>query len=313
MNRRRIVQAFGATLAFTAVGPRIALAQAPLHLVVGAAPVDVAGALYYALDEGFFKQHGLDVEIVTTSNGPATAAAIVSGSLDVGSGNALSIAQAHDRGVNLVFVAPSGAYTHANPTAGLVVAKASTAKSAREFAGKTFGVNTVGALGQIAICAWLDKNGVDWKGVHFIELPYSAMVPALVSGRIDAALMVEPALDKAAAGDGKIFAPIYDAIASEFTDGGFFALADYVKTHPEAIRRFNAAMAVAAKWGNANQSASAKILEKYSGVPASDMAHRVHYYERVNPAMIQPLIDAAAKYGTLKASFPATDIIASNL
>ena len=293
--------------------PRESSAQAAPHLRVGAAPVDVGGPVFYALDKGFFKEQGLDVEIVATSNGPATAAAIVSGSLDIGSGNALSIAQAHDRGVNFVFVAPSGAYTASDPTAGLVVAKTSTVKSVKDFAGKTFGVNTLGALGQIAICAWLDKNGVDWKAAHFIELPYSAMLPALVSGRIDAALMVEPALDKAVAGDGKVFAPAYDAIAKEFTDGGFFALADYVKAHLDTIRRFNAAMAEAAKWANANQPASAKILEKYSGIPASEMVHRVRYYERVDPASIQPLIDAAAKYGTLKESFPATDIIAPGL
>jgi NitT/TauT family transport system substrate-binding protein len=313
MNRRSFVQAFAGTLACEAIVSNTGSAQASIHLRVGAAPVDVGGPVYYALDKEFFKKQGLDVEIVTTSNGPATAAAIVSGSLDIGSGNALSIAQAHDRGVNFVFVAPSGGYTGSDPTAGLVVAKTSTAKSVKDFAGKTFGVNTVGSLGQIAICAWLDKNGVDWKAAHFIELPYSTMVPALVSGRIDAALMVEPALDSAVAGDGKVFAPIYDVIAKNFTDGGFFALAGYVKTHMDAIRRFNAAIAEAAKWANANRPASAKILEKYSGIPASQMVHRARYYERVDPASIQPLIDAAAKYGTLKESFPATDIIAPGL
>ena len=292
---------------------RTAGAQELPHVRVGASPVDVGGPVYYAADLGFYKKHGLDVEIVNTSNGPATAAAIVSGTLEIGSGNALSIAQAHDRGVNFLFVAPSGGYTSTDPTAALVVAKTSTAKSAKDFAGKTFGVNTVGALGQIAICEWLDKNGVDWKAAHFVELPYSAMVPAMVAGRIEAALMTEPALDNAVAGDGKMFAPIYDTIAKDFIDGGFFALADYVKTHMDAIRRFNAAITDAAKWANANRPLSAKILEKYSGVPAAQMLHRVRYYERLDPASIQPMIDAAAKYGTLKAAFPATDIIAPGL
>jgi NitT/TauT family transport system substrate-binding protein len=183
----------------------------------------------------------------------------------------------------------------------------------RDFAGKTFGVNTVGAIGQIAICAWLDKGGVDWKGVRFIELPYSTMLPALDSGRIDGALLAEPALDKAVADGGIMIAPIYNAIAFEFTDGGFFALADYVKSHLDAIRRFNLAIGQAARWGNANHAASAKILEKYSGVPASEMTHRVKYYERLKPEDIQPLIDAAAKYGTLKQSFAAAEIIAPGL
>ena len=223
-TRRGFAWGIAGTVLSAAVVPVAGGAQGTLRLRVGASPVDVGGQVYYAVELGFFKQQGLDVEIVTTSNGPATAAAIVSGSLDIGSGNALSIAQAHDRG-----------------------------------------------------------------------------------------LMVEPALDKAVAGDGKVFAPIYDTIAKDFTDGGFFALADYVKTHLDAVRRFNAAMIEAAKWGNANRAASAKILEKYSGVPAGDMVHRVRYYERLDPATIQPLIDIAAKYGTLKASFPAANIIAPGL
>lgn len=313
ISRRRFAGALSATWACGSLAPVAAFAQAPVRLRVGAPPADVAGPLYYAAELGYFTQRGVAVEIVNTANGPATAAAVASRTLDIGSGNALSIAQAHGRGLDFSFIAPSGAYTGTDPSAGLVVAKTSTARTPRDFAGKTFGVNTVGAIGQIAICAWLDKGGVDWKGVRFIELPYSTMLPALDSGRIDGALLVEPALDKAVADGGTVIAPIYNAIAFEFTDGGFFALADFVKSHLDAIRRFNLAIAQASKWGNANHAASAKILEKYSGVPASEMTHRVMYHERLNPADIQPLIDAAAKYGTLKQSFAATEIIAPGL
>ena len=43
------------------------------------------------------------------------------------------------------------------------------------------------------------------------------------------------------------------------------------------------------------------------------MTHRVRYHERLDPARIQPLIDAAAKYGRLKAAFPATELLAPGL
>lgn len=56
--------------------------------VLACAGTLACGSIYYAADEGFFKQQGLDVEIVATANGPATAAAIASGTLDIGSGNA---------------------------------------------------------------------------------------------------------------------------------------------------------------------------------------------------------------------------------
>jgi hypothetical protein len=36
----------------------------------------------------------------------------------------------------------------------------------------------------------------------------------------------------------------------------------------------------------------------------------MYYPERLRASELQPLIDASAKYGLLKASFPAKDIIA---
>jgi hypothetical protein len=37
---------------------------------------------------------------------------------------------------------------------------------------------------------------------------------------------------------------------------------------------------------------------------------RIGYPPRVTAALIQPLLDASAKYGLLKATYPAADIIA---
>jgi hypothetical protein len=36
---------------------------------------------------------------------------------------------------------------------------------------------------------------------------------------------------------------------------------------------------------------------------------RTIYAAKLDPALVQPLIDGAAKYGITKATFPATDII----
>jgi NitT/TauT family transport system substrate-binding protein len=296
-----------------ALAPASGGAQQPEKLRIGAVPVDVGGIAYYASDLGFFKKAGLDVEIVTLSNGPAIASAVASGAIDVGSSNALSLAQAHERGLGFVFVAPSGAYTSTSPTAGMVVPKTSTARTAKDFNGKTIAVATLGSLGEIATRAWLDQNGADLKTVRFIEMPYSAMDTAIVAGRVDAATMEEPALDRITATDARLFAHVYDAIDKDFSEGGFFSTSTYVRAHLDLMRRFGAVVAETSRWANANQSASAKILEKYSGISTADMTRRVRYHERLDPARIQPLIDAAAKYGRLKAAFPATELLAPGL
>jgi NitT/TauT family transport system substrate-binding protein len=286
---------------------------APNHLRLGTAPVEVGALVYYAQDEGFFKKAGLDVELIAAANGPAIAAAVASGTVDIGSGNALSIATAHEKGLNFVYIAPAGAYTTAVPTAGCVVARSSPAKTAKDLNGKTIGVATLGSLGEIAMRAWIDQNGGDLSTVKFVEMPYSAMDTAIVSGRIDAATMEEPALDRILATDGRLLAHCYDAIAKDFSEGGYFAMADYVKTHLDLVRKFAAVMTDTARWANAHQDLTAKILEKYSGISTADLVHRVHYHDKLDPAKLQPLVNAAAKYGSLKAVFPAADIMAQGL
>jgi hypothetical protein len=37
---------------------------------------------------------------------------------------------------------------------------------------------------------------------------------------------------------------------------------------------------------------------------------RGHFQDRLDPALIQPVIDAAARYGTIPQPFPAGEIIA---
>jgi NitT/TauT family transport system substrate-binding protein len=304
---------FAACALCAALAPVSGGAQQPDHLRLGTAPVEVGALGYYAADEGFFKKAGLDVELVAAANGPAIAAAVASGTLDLGSGNALSIAQAHDRGLNFVYVAPAGAYDSASPTAACVTGKNSPVHTAKDLTGKTIAVATLGSLGEIAFRAWLDQNGVDLTTVKFVEMPYSAMDTAIVAGRVDAAAMEEPALDKLLASDGRLLSRCYDAIAKDFSEGGYFATADFVKTHLDLVRRFATVINQTARWANANQSTTAAILAKYAGISPADLVHRVHYHDKLDPAKIQPLINAAAKYGTLKAPFPASEIIAGGL
>lgn len=310
MNTSRFV----AALALCAMlAPLSSAAQETNVLRVGTAPVEVGALVYYAQDEGFFKKAGLDVQLVAAANGPAIAAAVASGTLDIGSGNALSIAIAHEKGLNFVYVAPAGAYTTTVPTAACVVGRNSPVHTAKDLDGKTIAVATLGSLGEIAFRAWLDQNGADLSTIKFVEMPYSAMDTAIASGRVEAAAMEEPALDKLLAGDGRLLGHCYDAIAKSFSEGGYFASADFVKTHLDLVRKFVAVINQTARWANANQSTTAQILSKYSGMSTADLVHRVHYDDRMDAAELQPLINAAAKYGTLKAPFPASAIVATGL
>jgi len=85
-----------------------------------------------------------------------------------------------------------------------------------------------------------------------------------------------------------------------------------VKAHPDVARRFADVMRETAIWANKNPAKSAAILSKYTKIPLESLATmaRSTYSERNNPAEIQPVIDNAARYGFIDASFPAAELIA---
>ena len=288
-------------------------AQTLTKLRVAAFPIDVSALTYFAAQQGFFKKHGLDVEIVTLANGPAVASAVVGGALDIGAGNTSTIAIAHERGVPFVLVAPSGVYSSKAPTSALMVLKNSPIKTASDLAGKTVGVGGLRTISEIAVRAWAEKNGVKGDVVKYVEVPFPQLAAALDAGRVDAVMVEEPTMATLLAGDGRVLGDPYGTIASQWIEGGYFCTLDYAKTHPDIVRKFADAMAEAAVWANANRPATAAMLEQYTKGPMAPNMVRITFPERLRSSDLQPLIDASVKYGVLKASFPARELFAPGL
>jgi NitT/TauT family transport system substrate-binding protein len=307
--------ALALSFAFIAApAPQGLAAQTLPHVRVAAIPIDVGALSYFAAQQGFFKKHGLEVEIITGTNGAAIAAAVVGGAIDIGDGNTTTLATAHERGVPFVLVAPSGAYSSKGPTGALLVAKNSPIKEAKDLVGKTVGVSGVRNISEVAARAWLEKSGVSGDSVKFVETTFSQMGPSLAAGRMDAVMAEEPALSGIVSSDtGRVLATVYDWIAPQWIEGGYFCTLDYAKAHPDIIRKFADAMAEAAVWANANHAATAAMLAEYAKTTVATNVQRMYYPERLRAADLQPLIDASAKYGTLKAPFPAKDMFAPGI
>ncbi len=312
LSRRALILAVAAAGA-ERVFERGAGAQTPAKIRVAAVPIDLDGAPLYALAQGFFRKRNLDVELVVMTNGPATAAAVIGGSLDFGTAAVITIANARERGIPFVMVAPGAAYSSKQATGSLIALQSSPLHTAKDLAGKTVAVTSLKGVSEMAMWAWLDQNGLPADAVKFIEIPYADMGGALAAGRVDAVVAEEPAQSLILANGGRIVATVNDAIGEEWVGGGWFCMQDYAATHAGIVRRFADAMAEAGAWANKNHDASAKILEAYSKQSMNPNQKRAYYPERIDPALLQPLIDVSAKYGLLKASFPAKDLIAPQL
>jgi NitT/TauT family transport system substrate-binding protein len=290
-------------------GVRAQAALVPLKIAT--TPLDVGAEAFFALGQGFFRDAGIDAQVQAIDNGAAVASGVASGTIDIGQSNIVSIATAHDKKLPFVIIAPAARYSDATPTTVIVALKTSPLKTAKDLIGKTTTTNGILNIGQIATMAWLEKNGADPKAVKFIELPIAAQPAALESGRIDVALLAEPVLsEELATGKVRLFAKPYSALGSGWLIGAYFTTESWAKAHPDLVRKFAAVMEQTARWANAHQAESAKILEGYTKVHLGPQVARAVYAERLLVRDIQPVIDAAARYGAISAPFPAAELLA---
>src|ERR1700722_10717973 len=130
-----------ALLALGAVAlPRRARVQTLTKLKVAQPPGTAAALIIYAQNSGVFKKYGLDVELVKMGSGSAIIAALVGGSIDIGSGSTFATVTAYAHGIPLQVLIGGPVY-RSNDYGMILVGKNAPMKTAADLNGKTFGLS----------------------------------------------------------------------------------------------------------------------------------------------------------------------------
>jgi NitT/TauT family transport system substrate-binding protein len=273
--------------------PRLAKAQAAPALMVGAGLIEPQAQAYYARANGFFKQHGLDVDIVTSANGAATTAAVAGGSLQIGITSVLGLAQAVGRGLPFVTFAPGGIHDSRFSASGLLVLPDSKVASAKDLGGRLVGVSTLKGLDQLVVSVLVDKSGGDVASVKFVEMRPPEALAALQAGRVDAINLEDPEFT-AARGKTRLLGDGEDAVGKLFVETTWFATREWVTKNSDTARRFRDAVVAAGTWAMANPDAAALVLQR--DLKSTTMHATQRFGSRFNLADYQLLLDAAAKF-----------------
>jgi NitT/TauT family transport system substrate-binding protein len=308
LTRSTLIGALALSISAVA-GSAGALGAEPVTINLISLPSDTAGEVYYAQELGYFKDAGLDVHITDMTSSPAIISAVASGAADVGFSVVGTAALARQRGIPVRFVAAGALYIASNPTAQLIGAKDTTIRTAADLSGKTVAVTGIADLTYYGTRAWIDKNGGDAASVKFIELSFPEMTAAVVQHRVDAAMIAQPFL-AAALPQTKAIAPVDDAVASRFMSTGWIASETWLNAHRDAAVKFAAVMRQTAQWANAHHKESAQILMHHTKITPEIAATmtRVEYGLSLDPKLLQPPIDVAARYSQQHFG-PATDLI----
>src|SRR6185312_16114809 len=315
LERRTFVAgAFALPVAASSYGR--ALAQtAPVR--IGTAGQDGNASEYYAADLGLFKKYGLDnvdIQTIRRGSGAAIVAAIAGGALDIGEADLMAIAAAKEHGINLTILWPSAISVSDHPTNALLVAVNSPLRSAKDLIGKTVAVPSLEGPNAMAMRTWLDQNGVARTSVKFTEIPMVEMAVALERGTVDAAYPTEPSVTAAVnTGKVRVLAHPWDAIGKRWVITAYVASEDWVKKNPVAAASFAKAIRDAQVWANRNHDKSAVIFQKWSQMSMETIQSmtRSTYAEKLDVALIQPILDVGFKEKILPQPIAAKDLVSS--
>lgn len=313
LSRRRALSALGmSSLAWALPQRGFAQTATPVALQVAGATAEDFTPLYYGIKTGMFSKAGLDVSIIATNSGSAATAAVVSGTYQIAKTSLLGVFNAHLRGIPIVIIAPEVVYTPRDREALLEQATGSSFKGGASLDGKTMAVPALSDLNTLASMAWVDQNGGDSKSLKFLEMPNSAMPAALSEHRVDVAIIEPPVLDTALeAGTTKTIADPMASIGSTYMIAAYIARADWVASNVDTVSRFTRTLYQSANYVNTHHAETAAYvaeLTKIDLVTAQKM-NRTMGGTRNEESLVQPIIDAAAKYGMIARAFPAREIL----
>jgi NitT/TauT family transport system substrate-binding protein len=216
-----------------------------------------------AIDKGFFKEQGIDVEYQVILNSSDRLASVDAGSSAFSNLGRSSVIPAMARGDNNFFY-----FANVDDSPGIEGCWARPGiASIKDLRGKKVAANT---SAEITLSGLLGTQNMTAKDVDYLNLGPNEMAPALAKGDVEAACVWQPLLDglKKAAPDGKLLGTDMDT--TTYQKFGTMASPDIViisrklvEQHPDQARAIALGMLKGADYTIANPEDTAKTVAHY--------------------------------------------------
>jgi ABC-type nitrate/sulfonate/bicarbonate transport system substrate-binding protein len=314
-NRVEFLAGMGAAAAAVAL-PRVARAQTASGLTtlrLGTAGNDDAAPIVWGQKNGIFAKYGLDIQI-NKNPGPA-AAALIGGSYDLGKSAVTSMLQAHENNIPLNLIAAASVENVKVPYAAFLMSKDTPLHSGKDLEGQIVGLVVLGGIGQVAMMKWATQHGGDPKLIKFVEVPTYAAAGAIQQGRVFASECTYPAIGAALESGKMTTATLYEVLGNNTVLTAWAVTQDFSSKHPDLIKAFARAWKESSIYTNAHHADTVDMMAEFTGIQSSVIAAmpRATASPTLVAGQVQPMIDDCAKFGVLKAPFPAGDILDPNI
>lgn len=236
---------------------------------VGYVPVMVYAPVFVAQERGYFKDEGLNVELVPVQGGSEPVVQLAAGNFEAAVGGAgAGLFNAAARGVKFTIVAPMHSERPPDTTPLVISAKrADEITSVADLKGKKVAINATGAATEYWLAEALKQGGLTFDDITLSSVGFRDVPAALENGSLDAAMLGEP-LVTINEDNG-----VVSVLSEDFIDGftaTYLYMGESLLSNPEAARGFMRAYLRATRdlQGDYMNDEIAQIIEKYTQVPA---------------------------------------------
>ncbi len=195
--RRTSLVILAATMICLTLLARPAPAAAPAKVKVGLLRLTSSAQLFIAQEKGFFKDEGLEVEMVFFKAAQPIALALAAREIDLGAtGLTAGFYNALAAGLEAVVVADKGREWPGYPLSGLMASNRaweSGLRSLKDLKGRRVGVTQIGSTFHYMLGRIMEKQGQDVSDVRIAPLGgLKNMADAVTAGQIDAVFLAQP-------------------------------------------------------------------------------------------------------------------------
>jgi NitT/TauT family transport system substrate-binding protein len=305
-------------LAFLCVGT-IAFAADSVPIKIGYSALRISLPVFSAFKQGFFKDEGLDVELVRFDTAQPLMNSLVAGNIQVAGYTALPITFNSMLRSNTKLYFITSLYEDQNHPISYVIVPSDTPPSFQltDLKGKN-----VGILPTVAYRVWFEEilkfHKVDPASVNIMPLAPAMTPTSLNSGQVAALFTNDPAATAVLQnGLGRLLnkdAEVPKVLGGRFVFGSFNMIKDYADRNPDIARRIVRALDKAVDFVNANQKEAKNNMKDF--VHPSQQPYVEHYAdslyaktERIDPAEFQNIADKYYEIGIINGPVNVKELV----
>ncbi len=215
------------------------------------------GTLWLTHEDGHFRKHGLDSNLIYIRGGSTAVQALLAGEIHFGHLSPAPMLTAWVQGADFVWI---GTTTHQMVFTLLV--DQSITKGA-ELKGKKIGITRLGSASELAVRMALEQFGLNPKDVTMLSLGgIPEILAAMRAGAVNGGILSPPTSTAARDLGYRPLLHIPD-LGREFTFSGIAAKRSFVQSQTEVVRAYMASLSDGAKVYKEDGRAALRILRKY--------------------------------------------------